>query len=239
MNISENGINLIANFEGCRLEAYKCPANVVTIGIGETGKFALTGKTIVMGMKITKQQANDSFRIAIKNYENAVNKLGVKMNQNVYDALVSFCFNLGTGIFKNSLLDSIKTEKWDDVARQMLLYNKARVNGNLTVLAGLTRRRKAEADLLLTPVKQEVINDNDLSSAVSKIIKSGISINYDQWKRVDLINLKNVPALLQKLGGLDKLVSNKVIGNRDLWTSNKYTLDNVRSLLIKFANSIK
>ena len=121
----------------------------------------------------------------------------------------------------------------------MLIYKKARVKGNLTVLAGLTRRRKAEADLLLTPVKQEVINDNDLSSAVSKIIKSGISINYDQWKRVDLINLKNVPALLQKLGGLDKLVSNKVIGNRDLWTSNKYTLDNVRSLLIKFANSIK
>lgn len=154
MNISNNGLALISEFEGCRLEAYRCPAGVWTIGIGHTG--TVDGKKISAGMTITKEKAQKLLDDSLENrYEPAVRKLG-PMNQNQYDALVSFCYNLGPGIFKGSLLTAIQRGDWDDVARQMKLYNKATVNGEKVVLKGLTRRRNAEAELLLTPVKEEV-----------------------------------------------------------------------------------
>ena len=80
--------------------------------------------------------------------------------------------------------------------------------------------------------------DEDLAKAVSKIIKSGVDIDFNSWKRLDLINLNNVPSLLNKLGGLDKLVSLKVIGQKELWLTGQYNENNVRSLLIKYANKL-
>lgn len=80
--------------------------------------------------------------------------------------------------------------------------------------------------------------DAELSDAVSKIILSGISLNFNQWKRVDLIKLNNVPSLLNKLGGLDKLVGDKVIGDKQLWITKQYNANHVRSLLIKYASTI-
>ena len=175
MRISENGIDLIASFEGLRTNAYRCPANVITIGIGETGKLALTGEKLYMGMTITEQQAKDSFRIAIKRYENTVNDLGVQFTQNQFDALVSFCYNLGTGIFKGSLLTSIKAKNWTSVASQMLLYNKARVNGKLTVLKGLDRRRKAEVALFNKECDDEVVKK--IKVKVNGVVKEVYAIN--------------------------------------------------------------
>ena len=93
-----------------------------------------------------------------------------------------------------------------------------------------------------TPVANKVINkaiNKDLEQAVSKIIKSGIAINYNQWKREDLINLAYVPALLNKLGGIEQLVSKGVISNKAIWSNNKYTKSNVVSLLLKYAKTIK
>lgn len=87
--------------------------------------------------------------------------------------------------------------------------------------------------------KPPVQDDKDLSSAVSKIIKSGIAINYDNWKRLDLIELKNVPALIVKLGGIDKLIKDGIINDKELWINGKYAKQHVRSLLIKVANKIK
>ena len=84
----------------------------------------------------------------------------------------------------------------------------------------------------------KVSDDLELFKAVQKIIKSGITINFNSWKRTDLINLKNVPMLLVKLGGIDKLVADKIISDRVLWNNGKYTADNVRSLLIKYANKL-
>ena len=242
MKISDNGINLIANFEGLQCKAYRCPANVLTIGIGETGKFALTGKPITEGMCITQQQAKDSFRIAIKRYEDAVNKLGTNFNQNQFDALVSFCYNLGTGIFTGNLLSAIKAQNWGSVASQMLLYNKARVNGKLTVLKGLDRRRKVEVELFKkasTISKLETLeHDEELYQACRKIILSGIKIDINKWKRLDLINLNNVPSLLNKLGGLEKLIADKVISDKQLWLTERYNVNAVRSLLIKYSNML-
>lgn len=237
MKISKVGINLIKEFEGCYLTAYKCPAGVWTIGIGHTGE--VDGKLICKGMTITQQKAEELLsEYSEKRYEPAVRNLGVELNQNQYDALVSFCYNLGPGIFTGNLLNAIKNKNWTSVADQILLYNKATVNGKLTVLNGLTRRRKAERELFLTPVKVVIEEDPELSSAVSKIILSGVNINFNSWKRCDLINLKNVPSLLNKLGGINYLVDEKIISNTEIWDSGTYTVQNVRSLLIKYVSKL-
>ena len=81
--------------------------------------------------------------------------------------------------------------------------------------------------------------DQELYDAVSKIIKSGINIEFNSWKRIDLIKLSNVPFLLNKLGGIDKLVNDKVISDGTLWKTGKYNVNHVRSLLIKYAKTLK
>lgn len=83
-----------------------------------------------------------------------------------------------------------------------------------------------------------LLEDKDLVSAVSKVIDSGVKINDTSWNNVLKISLKNVPALLNKLGGINYLVDNKIISDTGIWTSGTYTVQNVRSLLIKYANKI-
>lgn len=83
-----------------------------------------------------------------------------------------------------------------------------------------------------------VVEDKELSEAVSNIIKSGIKIEFNSWKRRDLINLANVPGLLIKLGGINKLTQDGIISQRVLWDKGSYTVNNVRSLLIKYAASL-
>ena len=241
MQINEEGLKLIKQFEGCALKAYKCPANVWTIGYGHTGM--VDGKPICQGMVITQAKAEQLLKEDMDSnnkYVKAVENLKVPMNENQYSALISFAYNLGAGIFTGSLLKAIKKQDWEDVARQMKLYNKARVNGKLTVLKGLDRRRKAEAELLLTPVKEVFTpqEDKELSQAVSKIIKSGIDINFNQWKRTDLIKTAFVPILLDKLGGLDKLVEKKIISDKTLWEKKQYKATHIRSLLIKYSKTL-
>ena len=80
--------------------------------------------------------------------------------------------------------------------------------------------------------------DAELSNAVSKIILSGININFNSWKRIDLINLKNVPSLLNKLGGINYLADNKIITDTKIWEQGTYTVQHVRSLLIKYASKL-
>ena len=225
MQISQTGLYLIKSFEGCSLKAYRCPAGVLTIGYGCT-------VGVKEGQTITQAQADSMLLKELSKFEDAVNKLNVSLNQNQFDALVSFCYNLGTGIFKGSLLNAIKTQNWQSVAQQILLYNKASVNGKLTELNGLTRRRKAERDLF---IKSCITHDDELFKAVQKIFLSGINLNINVWKRLDLINLNNVPSLLNKLGGIEQLVADKVIRDRKLWLTKQYNVNHVRSLLIKYA----
>lgn len=86
--------------------------------------------------------------------------------------------------------------------------------------------------------KAPVKEDDELKRAVTKIIDSGIKINDASWNRLDRINLNNVPALLNKLGGLDKLILNNVIGDVVIWIDKKYNANHVRSLLIKYASKL-
>lgn len=80
--------------------------------------------------------------------------------------------------------------------------------------------------------------DDELYEAVSKIIKNGYSIDINCWKRKDLMNLEYVPSLLDKLGGIDALVSKGVIEEVERWKTSAYTEDSVRWLLIKFAKTL-
>lgn len=137
MKISSKGIELIKNFEGCRLTAYLCPAGVWTIGYGHT-----TG--VKKGQKISQNQADAYLASDLKKYEEYVNKTDLKLNQNQFDALVSFTYNCGVGNLKTL----IRNRNLEEIGEAILLYNKS--NGK--VLNGLVRRRQAEHDLFVQDV---------------------------------------------------------------------------------------
>lgn len=144
MNISERGKNFIKSFEGLRLKAYKVleSEKYYTIGYGHYGA------DVKPNMTITEGQANKYFDEDIKKYVNAVNncRLAFTPNQNEFDALVSFCYNLGAGIMNDFTAMSSK-----QVAAEMLLY----VNSGGTRLEGLVNRRKKEVELFNTPINEE------------------------------------------------------------------------------------
>lgn len=143
MKVSNNCIALIKQFEGCRLEAYKCPAGVWTIGFGHTAG-------VKEGMKISQSQAELFLLEDLQKYADKVNKYDPKYRwtQNEFDALVSFCYNIGN----IDQLTANGTRNRQVIAEKMLLYNKA--GGK--VLNGLTRRRKAEHALFTQSVKEEL-----------------------------------------------------------------------------------
>lgn len=142
MNISQKGIDLIKNFEGCRLTAYKCPAGVLTIGYGHTGADVKEGQTI------TQEQAEKLLRSDLVVHCNNVSGLvKVPLNQNQFDALVSFEYNIGYGNFKSStLLRLLNQGDYNGAAEQFQRWRYA--NGK--VLSGLITRRQKEKDLFFS-----------------------------------------------------------------------------------------
>ncbi len=145
MKTSQNGIHIIKQFEGCRLAAYKCAAGVPTIGYGHTAG-------VKMGQTITQEQADDFLKEDLRKYEKNVSKYDSKYhwNQNEFDALVSFAYNIGSV----AQLTADGTRNRQTIAEKMLQYNKAAGK----ILDGLTRRRKAEQALFLKPVVQMAQN---------------------------------------------------------------------------------
>lgn len=145
MVASQNCINLIKLFEGYKPKAYLCPAGVPTIGYGST--MYSTGLKVKLGDTINEQQANELLFWELKNKSYALH--GLKINQNQFDALLSFCFNLGIGAFAKSTLKKKIVANPNDatIKQEFLKWNKARVGGKLMELKGLTRRRIAEAEL--------------------------------------------------------------------------------------------
>jgi len=136
MQISQEGLALIKKFEGCELEAYKCPAGVWTIGFG-------TIKDVKEGDRITKDEANHLLEEEMIEYESYINDMvEVELNQSQYDALCAWVFNLGpSNLGSSTLLKVLNEGKYEEVPQQMKRWNKA--NGE--VLTGLIRRREAEA----------------------------------------------------------------------------------------------
>ena len=140
MNISKEGLSLIKKFEGCELEAYLCPAGVWTIGYGHT-------KDVKEGDKINKEEADYLLQEEMIEYESYINDfVEVPLNQNQFDALCSWVYNLGPTNLKNStMLRVLNEEKYADVPQEIKRWNKA--GGE--VLDGLIKRREAEAKMFL------------------------------------------------------------------------------------------
>ena len=136
MKISEEGKALIKKFEGCELESYRCSADVSTIGFGHT-------KGVSDGDSCTQDEADQMLTEDLEEFEGYVDKLvTVDLEQNQFDALVAWTFNLGPTHLKwSTMLEVLNEGKKSEVPFQMKRWNKA--GGN--VLQGLVRRREAEA----------------------------------------------------------------------------------------------
>jgi len=149
VEMSTLGIDLIKKFEGLHrvqedgtVSSYRCPAGVWTAGWGST-------YGVKSGTKWTVQECEDRLRADVKKFEDAVKRrVNVPLTQGQFDSLVSWTYNLGEGNLSSStLLKKINKGLYEDVPSEMMKWNKARVNGELQPLAGLTRRRAAEASM--------------------------------------------------------------------------------------------
>lgn len=195
MKISNKGIDLIKQFEGCKLTAYKCPAGVWTIGYGHTA-------TAKQGMTITQAKAIELLRNDLARFEAGVNTyVKVQINQNQFDALVSFSFNVGTGALKTStLLKKLNAKDFKGAADEFLRWNKS--NGK--VLAGLTKRREKERELFLTNIDFKVGDTVYLSGHVyvdSFASIKGASFTNKKVKITKIVDLnRKAPYLVDSLG---------------------------------------
>lgn len=170
--IPVEAVTLIARKEGCRLKAYRCIAGVPTIGWGET-------EGIRMGMVWTKQQADERFYQEICEFTAKVAVLVDSHTPNQLGAMVSLAYNIGVGAFSgSSVLRAHKANNFDAAARAFSLWNKARINGVLQKVSGLTARRLEESALYLA-------DDDDVAAtrsvqaveSESKLTKSPIQIS--------------------------------------------------------------
>ena len=134
-------VTIIKEFEGCKLKAYKCPADVWTIGYGHTDG-------VKEGDEITQQEADRLLAADVDLFTSGVQRLVTSdINRNQLGALVSFAFNLGLGNLRHStLLKLVNAGDFVGAANQFPRWNKA--GGK--VLPGLVRRREAEKKLFLT-----------------------------------------------------------------------------------------
>lgn len=157
MNINPATRSLIRRFEGCRLRAYQCSAKKWTIGWGNT--FYEDGSSVKQGDVITQERADRLFVILLDQFAAQLRPLiTARVNDNQFGALLSFAYNAGIGAFRNSTLRRLVNTNRDSnlIRLEFAKWNKA--GGK--VLLGLTRRRKAEADLYFTPIIGNNPNNN-------------------------------------------------------------------------------
>lgn len=144
MRTSAAGRDLIRRFEGCELRAYLCSAGVPTIGVGHT-------RGVKMGATCSREQVDVWLTEDLEEAEDAVHIcVRVPMNQNQFDALVSFTFNLGIkSLSQSTLLRLFNEGKAKEAGAQFHRW----CNAGGKRVEGLVRRRAAEADLFLRAVK--------------------------------------------------------------------------------------
>lgn len=145
--VSQQGVELVKKFEGLHklkedglVHSYRCPAGVWSLGYGFT-------KGVRSGTKMTVQECEDRLLEELNEFGAQVRRVvDVPLTQSQFDAIVSLTFNIGIGNLKSStLLRKLNAGDYAAVPAQMMRWNKARVDGKLTPLKGLTRRRAAEA----------------------------------------------------------------------------------------------
>ena len=138
MKTTNNAYNIIKYYESCYLTAYQCPSNIWTIGYGHTDN-------VQEGLVINEKTANLYLEQDIKNVEDQINNLGLKLNQNQFDAIISFVFNVGIGNFKDSTLYKYINKNVNDarICQAFCMWIKS----NNSYLKGLARRRIDESKL--------------------------------------------------------------------------------------------
>ena len=138
LKTSQEGISLIKSFEGCELTAYRCSANVPTIGFGHTAG-------VSDGDTCTQEEAETMLAEDLEEFEDYVkNYVESELQQNEFDALVAWTYNLGPANLKEStMLKELNSGNFEEVPRQKKRWNRA--GGE--VHDGLIRRREAESRL--------------------------------------------------------------------------------------------
>ncbi|MEK4973242.1 glycoside hydrolase family protein [Niallia sp. FSL R7-0648] len=164
MKLSNTGLSLIKSFEGVRLTAYKAVPTEEhwTIGYGHYGP------DVKQNMRITQDQADEYFRKDVARFEKAVNdNVKVPLNQNQFDALVSFTYNCGAGALQRSdLLKLLNQGKYKEAADQFDLWNKS--SGK--VLNGLVKRRAKEKELFLKDLPKEKVVKPNIEKVSAEIV---------------------------------------------------------------------
>ena len=153
MQTSEKGLQIIKNFEGLRLSAYRDVSGVWTIGYGSTRYH--DGKRVKPGDKLASEaQADALLRNTVGQYEDAVNKfVKVPLNQNQFDALVSFTYNEGTGALEEStLLTQLNQKNYTAAASHFMAWDKITdpASGQKVICDTLVQRRREESSLFLS-----------------------------------------------------------------------------------------
>jgi lysozyme len=142
LRMTEEGLMIVKNSEGLKLNSYRCPSGKLTIGYGHTGLKARK-------RKISKVEAEELLRGDLRKYEQVVRRrVKVKINNEQFSALVSFTFNVGEGAFsRSSLLRKLNEGDYCGAAREFTRWVRG---NNRRILGGLVKRRSLEQDLFLT-----------------------------------------------------------------------------------------
>lgn len=176
MKTSNEGVALIAKWEGFRSKAYLDVANIPTIGYGTINyNYGIPGaprKPVKMGDTISEISARELLIRQVDAHASTIYLyIKIQLTQSQFDALSSFQYNLGAHILKDSgatLAKHINNRDFEKAAVEMKKFNKARVNGVLQEVKGLTNRRNEEAAMLLK--KSEKL---DLKKLYRVSIKTG------------------------------------------------------------------
>ena len=184
MTVNQATIDLIKEFEGCKLQAYQCSAGVWTIGVGTTAAAGL-GIIPAKGMTITQERAEDLLKQGVNKFAAQVDALiTTKVNANEFGACVSLAYNIGPNAFaKSTVLRELNANNRDKAAAAFQLWNKA---GGV-VSKGLISRREAEKQLFLTPVTADmhtvIVPDQSESESIFAAIYHAIVALFQGLKK--------------------------------------------------------
>ena len=170
MNINKATIDLVKEFEGCKLTAYRDVIGVWTIGYGTTARAGL-GIIPTAGMTITQAEADQLLADGLNKFADQIRPMiTADLNDNQFGACVSLAYNIGaSGFGRSTVLAKLLDGDYAKAADSFLLWNKA---GGKT-LKGLVRRREAERKLFLTPVFEQVpAFDERISPAQSTTVQA-------------------------------------------------------------------
>ena len=193
-SINQAGLDLVKHFEGLYTDAYICPAGVPTIGYGHT-------KNVQMGQTITEPEAEQLLKEDMAGSADAVERtITVVLNDNQFAALTSFTFNVGAGNLRASTLcRKLNGGDYDCVPEELARWVKATnpATGKKRTLAGLVKRRNAEAQLWLTdadgdpthPMPQEVSVSEPPGKAFSVNARSGLRMRAGPGTEFDTLTV--------------------------------------------------